>query len=119
VVAVKRDIINSYTAAIRAAGLDPAVVDVDYFALENMFELNYDTGEGGSVALVNIGARYSSINILKDGRSTFTGDVPVGGAEFTDALVRQLGVSPATRTRCAAAGAAQHLAADGSRSSAR
>jgi len=95
VVAVKRDIINSYTAAIRAAGLDPAVVDVDYFALENMFELNYDTAEGGSVALVNIGARYSSINILKDGRSTFTGDVPVGGAEFTDALVRQLGVSPA------------------------
>jgi type IV pilus assembly protein PilM len=95
VVAVKRDIINSYTAAIRAAGLDPSVVDVDYFALENMFELNYDTSEGGSVALVNIGARYSSINILKDGHSTFTGDVPVGGAEFTDALVRQLGVSPA------------------------
>jgi type IV pilus assembly protein PilM len=95
VVAVKRDIINSYTAAIRAAGLDPAIVDVDYFALENMFELNYDASEGGSVALVNIGARYSSINILKDGRSTFTGDVPVGGAEFTDALVRQLGVSPA------------------------
>ena len=94
VVAVKRDIINSYTSAIRAAGLDPAV-DVDYFALENMFELNYDTSEGGSVALVNIGARYSSINILKDGHSTFTGDVPVGGAEFTDALVRQLGVSPA------------------------
>jgi type IV pilus assembly protein PilM len=95
VVAVKRDIINSYTAAIRGAGLDPAVVDVDYFALENMFEMNYDATEGGSVALVNIGARYSSINILKDGRSTFTGDVPVGGAEFTDALVRQLGVSPA------------------------
>jgi type IV pilus assembly protein PilM len=95
VVAVKRDIINSYTAAIRAAGLDPAIVDVDYFALENMFELNYDVAEGSSVALVNIGARYSSINILKDGRSTFTGDVPVGGAEFTDALVRQLGVSPA------------------------
>jgi type IV pilus assembly protein PilM len=95
VVAVKREIINSYAEAIRAADLDPVLVDVDYFALENMFELNYDTSEGGSVALVNIGARYSSINILKDGRSTFTGDVPVGGAEFTDALVRQLGVSPA------------------------
>ncbi len=95
VVAVKKDIINSYTETIRGAGLDPVVVDVDYFALENMFELNYDPpAEGRPVALVNIGARYSSINILKDGRSTFTGDVPVGGAEFTDALVRQLGVSP-------------------------
>jgi type IV pilus assembly protein PilM len=45
------------------------------------------------VALVNIGARYSSINILKGGRSTFTGDVPVGGRDITEALTRDLGVS--------------------------
>ena len=94
VVAVKREIINSYAEAIRAADLDPVIVDVDYFALENMFELNYEASDGQPVALVNIGARYSSINILKDGRSTFTGDVPVGGAEYTDALSRQLGISP-------------------------
>ena len=94
VVAVKKDIINSYTNAIRAAELEPVVVDVDYFALENMFELNYDPPEGHPIGLVNIGARYSSINILKQGRSTFTGDVPVGGAEYSDALVRQLGLSP-------------------------
>jgi type IV pilus assembly protein PilM len=94
VVAVKKDIINSYTDAIRAAGMEPTVVDVDYFALENMYELNYDPPDGGgAVALVNVGARYSSINILKDGRSSFTGDVPVGGAEFSDALIRQLGVT--------------------------
>jgi type IV pilus assembly protein PilM len=94
VVAVKRDIINSYTGAIRAAGLEPVMVDVDYFALENMYALNYESAGDTPVALVNIGARYSSINILKHGRSTFTGDVPVGGAEYTDALVRQLGLSP-------------------------
>lgn len=94
VVAVKKDIINSYTQTITALGLEPIVVDVDYFALENMYEANYDPPEGGrAVALVNIGARYSSINILKEGRSTFTGDVPVGGAEYSDALTRQLGVS--------------------------
>ena len=95
VVAVKKEIINSYTDAIRAAGLEPVVVDVDYFALENMFEANYDGGESHPMALVNVGARYSSINILKAGRSTFTGDVPVGGAEYTDALTRQFGVSAA------------------------
>ena len=94
VVAVKKDILTSYVETIRGAGLDPVVVDVDYFALENMYELSYDAPEGKPVALVNIGARYSSINILKDGRSTFTGDVPVGGAEFNDALTRQLGLSP-------------------------
>lgn len=94
VVAVKKDIINSYTQTITALSLEPVIVDVDYFALENMFEANYEAPEGGRpVALVNIGARYSSINILKEGHSTFTGDVPVGGAEYTDALTRQLGVS--------------------------
>ncbi|MEA2626615.1 MAG: type pilus assembly protein PilM [Candidatus Binatota bacterium] len=92
-VAVKKEIINSYTSAIRMAGLEPAVVDVDYFALENMFEANYSPPGNEIVALVNIGARYSSINILRGSRSTFTGDVPVGGKEFNDTLVRNLGVS--------------------------
>jgi type IV pilus assembly protein PilM len=95
VVAVKKDIVTSYAETIRAAGLEPVVVDVDYFALENMFEANYDPPGGHPVALVNVGARFSSINILKAGRSTFTGDVPIGGAEYNDALGRQLGVSPA------------------------
>ena len=94
-VAVKKDIINSYTQTIRSAGLEPVVVDVDYFALENMFELNYTPNEDQVVAIVNIGARYSCMNILRGNRSTFTGDVPVGGREFNDALIRNLGVSAA------------------------
>lgn len=94
-VAVKKDIINSYTHTIRSAGLEPVVVDVDYFALENMFELNYAPTENQVVAIVNIGARYSCMNILRGNRSTFTGDVPVGGKEFNDALIRNLGVSAA------------------------
>ena len=92
-VAAKRDIVSSYADTIRAAGLSPMIVDVDYFALENMYELNYQESGDAPVALVNIGARYSCMNILRGGRSTFTGDVPVGGKEFNDALVRNLGVS--------------------------
>ena len=92
-VAVKKDIVNSYTSVIREAGLVPQIVDVDYFALENMFELNYDIDDTQVIGLVNVGARYCSINILRAGRSSFTGDIPVGGAEFTDVLMRNLGVS--------------------------
>jgi type IV pilus assembly protein PilM len=91
--AVKKDIVNSYTSVILAAGLVPEIVDVDYFALENMFELNHDVDETHVIGLVNVGARYCSINILRAGRSSFTGDIPVGGAEFTDVLMRNLGVS--------------------------
>ncbi len=89
-VAVRKDVINSYVTAITNAGLSPVIVDVDYFALENMFELNYTPEPEEVVALINVGARYSSINIMKGGRSAFTGDVPVGGRQFTEALSEAL-----------------------------
>lgn len=92
-VGAKKDIINSYVEAIVGAGLETVIVDVDHFALENMFEINYSAAAGKAVGLINVGARYTSINIMEDGRSTFTGDVPAGGAEFNDVLVRQLGVT--------------------------
>ncbi|HXG17639.1 MAG TPA: type IV pilus assembly protein PilM [Methylomirabilota bacterium] len=92
-VAVRKDVINSYVAAIKEAGLTPVVIDVDCFALENMFEANYAPGPDEVVALINIGARYSSINIMKGRRSIFTGDVPVGGRQFTEILSQELGAS--------------------------
>jgi type IV pilus assembly protein PilM len=91
-VAAKKDIVASYSESVKAAGLIPVIIDVDYFCLENMFETSYEPPTEGAIALVNVGARYSSINILKAGRSTFTGDVPVGGRDVTETLIRDLGV---------------------------
>ncbi len=91
-VAVRKDIINSYLAAISEAGLVPTIVDVDYFAIENMFEANYSPDPSEVVALINIGASYSSLTILKGGRSSFTGDIAVGGEQFTDLLAQEFGI---------------------------
>ena len=41
-VAAKKDMINDYTAVVSEAGLHPVVVDVDAFAVQNMFSSNYD-----------------------------------------------------------------------------
>lgn len=95
VVAVKNEVIDSFLECLTLVGLEAAVVDVDYFALQNMFELNYPALIDQTSALLNIGARYSSINICQGGASLFTGDIPVGGKLFTDLLVEQLGVSEA------------------------
>jgi type IV pilus assembly protein PilM len=92
-VAVKKEIVNSYTGVIEEAGLTPAVMDVDYFAMENMYEANYTAEAGGVVGLIHVGARYTSITLLQNGLSTFTGDLPVGGEEFTDGLRRELNIS--------------------------
>lgn len=92
-VAVRKDILSGFTMAISDAGLEPTIVDVDYFALENMFELNYESGQDDVVGLINIGAHYSSINIVKGGVSSTTGDVQAGGGEVTDALMRLGGLT--------------------------
>ncbi|MBI2987324.1 MAG: type IV pilus assembly protein PilM [Deltaproteobacteria bacterium] len=92
-VAVKKEIINSYTQVIQGAGLTPAIMDVDYFAMENMYEANYEIQPDTVVGLIHIGARYTSINVLKSGVSTFTGDLQVGGEAFTESLVQALQVS--------------------------
>lgn len=92
VVAVKNEILDSFLETFSYAGLEVAVADVDCFALQNMFELGYPEMATKTVALVNIGARYSSINICKNGQSLFTGDVAVGGKLFTDAIVEVMGV---------------------------
>lgn len=92
-VAVKKEIINSYTQVIQEAGLTPAIMDVDYFAMENMYEANYEIKPDAVVGLIHIGARYTSINVLKNGISTFTGDLQVGGEAFTESLVQALQVS--------------------------
>jgi len=94
VVAVKKEIVNSYTEAIEEAGLKPALMDVDYFAMENMYEANYPAeGGGGAVGLIHVGSRSTSINLLHNGLSTFTGDLSIGGEEFTNALKQDLNLS--------------------------
>jgi type IV pilus assembly protein PilM len=92
-VAVKKDVINDYTNTMREAGLNPVVVDVDAFALENMLEVNYPVGPEESIALVNIGAAFMTMSILRGGVTAFTRTVPVGGNVFTEEIQKQLNVS--------------------------
>jgi type IV pilus assembly protein PilM len=93
IVAVKKDKINEYVSVVREAGLNPVIVDVDAFALENMYELNYEIKEGENVALVNVGASMINMNILKGGVSVFTRDSSVGGNLLTEALQREFTIS--------------------------
>lgn len=93
IVAVKKDIINDYTAVMAEAGLNAVVVDVDSFALENMYCINYDVNPEETVALVNLGANVTNINILKGGMSTLTRDVSAGGRQITTEIQKHLGVS--------------------------
>ncbi len=91
-VAVKKEIVNDYLAVISAAGLEAAVVDVDAFALENAFTISQKVKPDEVVALVNIGAAVTTINVLQGGVSEFTRDSAMAGNRYTEALQKSLGL---------------------------
>jgi type IV pilus assembly protein PilM len=93
-VATKKDKLNDYANAVREAGLTPKVVDVDAFAIENMYCANYDVVPAELTALVNIGASVMNINILKGGMSVFTRDITIGGNRYSERIQQDLGLSP-------------------------
>lgn len=92
-VAVKKDVINDYTNVIKEAGLLPVIVDVDSFALENMFEMNYSIAPNENIAIVNIGATITSINVLRSDVTIFTRAIPLGGNQFTEEIQKAIGIS--------------------------
>src|SRR5690242_19027042 len=92
-VAAKKDKILNHTNVLAQAGKSPVVVDIDAFALENCFEVNYDQDPAQVVALLNIGASVMNINIIRGWTPLFTRDVSVGGNQYTDALQKELDLS--------------------------
>ena len=89
-VAVKREKISNHTRVLTQSGMTPRVVDIDAFALQNVFEVNYDPPPESTIALLNIGASLMNINIVQAGVPLFTRDVSVGGNQYTDMLQKEL-----------------------------
>src|SRR3989454_1784515 len=91
--ACKSDKIANVRQAIQLSGKQPVVIDVDSFALQNCYELNYQPKPGEVVALLNIGAATMNINILNGTRSVFARDASVGGSQYTSLLQKELGLT--------------------------
>jgi type IV pilus assembly protein PilM len=87
-VAARSELVRSYTAALRGAGLDPCRVDVDLLALHRVRRA---CPGDEAAALVHVGARTVSVAVVRDDLPDFTGDVPAG----PDADVEPLAVAVA------------------------
>jgi type IV pilus assembly protein PilM len=91
--AVKKDRLSEYTSLVTEAGLNPVVVDVDAFTLENVYGTAYGSTGSEVVALVNIGASVMNIHIVKGGNFWFTRDISTGGNRYTETIQRDLNLS--------------------------
>jgi type IV pilus assembly protein PilM len=92
-VAAKRELVDAKVRVLTDAGLEPAMVDVDAFALHNAFELNYPDAMQGMVALVNVGHDVTNINILEEGIPILTRDLTLGTRHVREGLQRERGLS--------------------------
>lgn len=94
-VAVKREVVDDQIKIVQGAGLIPYVVDVDAFALSNVFSLGgptYEMAAGKVVALVDVGATKTVVNIVRGAESYFTREVYLGGNEITNAIAKKFGI---------------------------
>jgi type IV pilus assembly protein PilM len=89
-VAAKKEKIADYTGVIAQAGKTPVVVDVDAFALQNAYEMNYGSDPDAVVVLLNAGASAININIITGDQSVFTRDISMGGNAYTEAVQKEL-----------------------------
>ncbi len=91
-VAAKKDQINDYAQLARDAKLKPAIVDIDAFTMQNLYARAQGINDNETVALINVGASLSSLNIVSGGVSAFTREIANGGNVITDEIARQLNV---------------------------
>lgn len=84
------------TAALNLGGLTAEVMDVEAFAMENAFRLiadQFPSTRDGLVAIVDIGATMTTLNVLRGQRSIYTREQVFGGKQLTDEVMRRYGLS--------------------------
>jgi type IV pilus assembly protein PilM len=88
--------VETRTSALELGGLAARVMDVEAFAIENAFALLSDSlnvPRDGVVAMVDIGATMTTLNILRNGRSLYSREQVFGGKQLTDEVMRRYGLS--------------------------
>jgi type IV pilus assembly protein PilM len=86
-VAAKKEMVNDYINLVNLAGLNPCIIDVEAFALQNIFEINYELKDDDNIALIDIGASKTSLNILKGNNSVFMRDVSLGCGQINQKII--------------------------------
>ena len=92
-VAVKKTTLDEYVNAVEKAGLVPKIIDVDYFALQNLYEANYPVNVSEAVGIVDLGASALKFVVVHEGVPIFTKDSGIGGKNLTSEIQKSLGLS--------------------------
>ncbi len=95
--ACRSENVDMRTAAIETGGLETDIMDVESFASENAFALLADQlpdqGVGKTIAVIDVGATMTTLNVMHDLKSIYTRDTVFGGKQLTEEIMRRYGLS--------------------------
>jgi len=91
-VATPRDMVDARVEAIERAGLEPTAIELEPFAtMRSLIEFGGSSDfEHETVAMVDSGAAFTEIDIIKDRRFVLTRTIPIAGNSMTDAIASAL-----------------------------
>lgn len=89
--------VDMRVAALEIGGLTAKIVDVEAYAMENAFayvaEQISGAGKGQTIAVVDIGATMTTLNVLQDLKIIYTREQVFGGKQLTEEIMRRYGLS--------------------------
>jgi type IV pilus assembly protein PilM len=87
-VAAKKDMVSDYITTLNIIGMNAAVIDVDCFTIQNIYSYNYPGNE--IIALMDIGASKTNINIIQNDQTLHLKDLSIGGDNFTQDIINRI-----------------------------
>lgn len=88
-VAAKKDLVAQRLDILQGAGLNPTIIDVDSFALENVYEKVRDPKlETGATLYLNIGHMVTNLSIIENGVTRVVRDIFISGNTLTKAIMK-------------------------------
>lgn len=93
--ACRSENVDSRKVALEEGGLIASVVDVEAYAMERAFSLVLPQlgGEDLAVAVIDIGATMTTLNVLHGGKIIYTREQLFGGKHLTEEIQRRYGLS--------------------------
>ncbi len=89
--------VDDRVAALELAGLSCEIVDVEAYAMETACSQLVDqwpnAGDGQTVAVADIGATTTTLNVMHDNRIVYTREQNFGGRQLTEEIQRRYGLS--------------------------
>ena len=96
-VASRRENVDARTSVLEEAGLKPKLVDVEAYTIENVYSFLSPqlplSGQGMTVAVIDVGATATTVYVLDEGKIVFTHDQAFGGKMLTENISQHYGMS--------------------------